>query len=109
MVASKRGPGPRIRDVRVLRSSLRVDLEDGRSLSVPLAWFPGLLRGSPAERGRWELCGGGTGIHWPDLDEDLSAEGLLRGAPAPRARGAGRKPDRPPGSRRRTGPRGRAG
>ena len=82
MTASGRDPGPRIRDVRVLEDAVRVDLEDGRTLTVPLAWFPGLLRGTRSQRRRWRLCAGGTGVHWPDLDEDLSAEGLLRGARA---------------------------
>jgi hypothetical protein len=59
--------------------SLTVQLDDGRSLSVPLAWYPRLLNGTPAERGHYELIGGGEGIHWPALDEDISVEGLLAG------------------------------
>ena len=59
---------------------------DGRSISVPLAWFPRLLSATPEQRARWEPAGAGYGIHWPDLDEDLSTEGLLRGAPAASAR-----------------------
>jgi hypothetical protein len=62
---------------------LIVDLMDGRTISVPLAWYPRLLAASPARRAHWEIAGGGYGIHWPDVDEDLSTEGLLRGAPAP--------------------------
>jgi hypothetical protein len=58
---------------------LAVDLVDGRSITVPLAWFPRLLHATPAERANWRIAGGGYGIHWPDLDEDLSTEGLLRG------------------------------
>ena len=54
---------------------------DGRSISVPLAWFPRLLDATPEQRARWEPAGAGYGIHWPDLDEDLSTEGILRGAP----------------------------
>jgi hypothetical protein len=54
------------------------------AISVPLAWYPRLLHASADQRNNWELCGGGFGIHWPDIDEDLSTEGLLRGAPAPR-------------------------
>lgn len=76
--------GDRVRDVRFTREMLVVDLFDGRTISVPLLWFPRLLRATRASRARWELCGGGFGIHWPDLDEDLSVEGLLRGAPASR-------------------------
>jgi len=56
---------------------LRVRLADGREVSVPLAWFPRLLRGSTEQRRQWSLVGGGVGIHWPDLDEDLSVAGLL--------------------------------
>ena len=59
--------------------SMTVRLDDGRALSIPLAWYPRLLHGSPAERARFELIGDGEGIHWPDLDEDISVEGLLAG------------------------------
>jgi len=65
---------------------LTVQLEDGRSISVPLAWYPRLLHASQEERDNWQVAGGGFGIHWPSIDEDLSVEGLLRGAPAPRLR-----------------------
>ena len=58
---------------------LSVDLADGRSISVPLAWFPRLLHGAPLERSNWRLIGKGEGIHWPDLDEDISVAGLLAG------------------------------
>jgi len=58
---------------------LTVQLSDGRTISVPLAWYPRLLHGTPGERANWELIGTGDGIHWPDLDEDLSVEGLLAG------------------------------
>jgi hypothetical protein len=74
----------RVADVRCNADSLTVDLMDGRTISVPLAWYPRLLQASPAQRQNWELAGGGYGIYWPDVDEDLSTEGLLRGAPAPR-------------------------
>ena len=67
------------RDVTVSDHRLTVVLDDGRSLSVPLEWFPRLLHGTPAERAHWQLNGRGTGIHWPDLDEDISVEGLLAG------------------------------
>jgi hypothetical protein len=73
----------RVANVRSTEDSLAVDLMDGRTIIVPLAWYPPLLRATPAQRDRWEVGGGGYGIHWPDLDEDLSTEGLLRGAPAP--------------------------
>ncbi len=75
----------RVLDVRCDAHSLIVDLMDGRTISVPLAWYPRLLHASAEQRAHWETCGGGYGIHWPELDEDLSTEGLLRGAPAPRA------------------------
>jgi Protein of unknown function (DUF2442) len=64
--------------------SLSTGLMDGRTITVPLVWYPKLLDGTADQRNHWEICGGGYGIHWPDLDEDLSTEGLLRGAPAPR-------------------------
>ena len=59
--------------------ALIVDLADGRTITVPLAWFPRLAHGTPAERANWRLIGGGVGIHWPDLDEDISVESLLTG------------------------------
>ena len=59
--------------------ALIVDLSDARTLTVPLAWFPRLAHGTPAERANWRLLGGGAGIHWPDLDEDISVESLLAG------------------------------
>lgn len=64
---------------------LIVDLMDGRTIAVPLAWYPRLLDATPEQRADWEVAGGGYGIHWPQIDEDLSVEGLLRGAPAARA------------------------
>jgi hypothetical protein len=72
----------RVRDVQVDTDTLTVALMDGRTISVPLAWFPRLLDATPDQRIRWEPAGAGYGIHWPDLDEDLSTEGLLCGAPA---------------------------
>ena len=56
--------------------TLLIELADGRSISVPLAWYPRLMRGSLQERGNYRLIGGGEGIHWPDLDEDISVEGF---------------------------------
>ena len=70
------------RHVRVTDRALVVELRDGRVVSVPLAWYPRLAEGSPRERRRWELLGPGIGIHWPDLDEDISVEGLLQGLPS---------------------------
>ena len=75
----------RVSDVRIDEHNLAVDLMDGRTIIVPLAWFPSLLHATPEQRRDWRVSGGGFGIHWPELDEDLSTEGLLRGAPAPRA------------------------
>jgi hypothetical protein len=66
-------------DVRVTGDALFVDLVDGRSLSVPLAWYPRLAHGTEAERANWRLIGRGDGIHWPALDEDISVEGLIAG------------------------------
>ena len=66
------------------KDTLRVDLLDGRSISAPLAWYPRLLHATPQQRANWQRAGGGYGIHWPEIDEDLSVEGLLRGLPAPR-------------------------
>lgn len=84
---STSGPSvdPRAVQVSVGEDELCVDLADGRRLSVPLAWFPRLLHAETAQRQNWRLLGDGQGIHWPDLDEDLSVEGLLRGAAAPGA------------------------
>jgi hypothetical protein len=65
--------------VTVSDDAVIVDLADGRTIVVPLAWFPRLARASPAERVNWRLIGQGSGIHWPDLDEDISAESLLSG------------------------------
>ncbi len=70
---------PKIREVRVTEDTLSVDLEDGRTISVPLAWYPRLAYATPEERRRFEIVGAGYGIHWPDLDEDISVEGLLAG------------------------------
>ncbi len=77
-------PGERVRDVHCTEDTLSVDLIDGRTIIVPLAWYPRLLYALPEQRANWEICGGGYGIHWPDIDKDLSTEGLLRSAPAPR-------------------------
>ena len=70
------------KNVRVTDRALIVELRDGRVVSVPLSWYPRLAEGSARERRRWELLGPGIGIHWPDLDEDISVEGLLQGLPS---------------------------
>jgi hypothetical protein len=75
----------RVVDVRFTKDTLSVDLRDGRTIIVPLVWYPRLLDATAAQRRNWRVAGAGYGIHWPDIDEDLSTEGLLRGAPAPRA------------------------
>ncbi len=79
-------PDPRVKDVKVTATMLTVELLDGRVLSVPVQWYPRLARGSLKQRNQWELCAAGGGIHWPDLDEDLSTEGLLAGRPSPEFR-----------------------
>ncbi len=73
----------RVKSVAFTKNALIVSLMDGRIISVPLAWYPKLLKASPKGRAYWEICGGGYGIHWSEIDEDLSTQGLLRGAPAP--------------------------
>jgi hypothetical protein len=72
-------PAAFARAVRVTDDQLIVELTDGRELAVPLSWYPRLEYGRPDERAHWELIGRGDGIHWPDLDEDISVEGLLAG------------------------------
>ena len=76
----------RVKHVRFTEDTISVNLMDGRTIAVPLAWYPRLLNASPEQLTQWEICGGGYGIHWEALDEDLSTEGMLRGAPAPEAR-----------------------
>jgi hypothetical protein len=66
----------------VTEDALRVDLSDGRTLSVPLAWFPRLLHATSAERDDWRLIGDGEGVHWPAIDEDISIEALIAGRPS---------------------------
>lgn len=84
MKTSPTKPGERVADVWFDDDSMSVDLADGRTITVPLAWYPRLLDATPAQRGNWQPCGAGFGIHWPEIDEDLSTQGLLEGAPAPR-------------------------
>ena len=73
---------PNAERVVVTEDTLSVDLSDGRTISVPLAWFPRLLQSTPGERNNWRLIGRGRGIHWEDIDEDVSIEGLLAGRPS---------------------------
>ena len=75
----------RVSEVELTQDALIVSLMDGRIISVPLAWYPRLLNATAKQRRNWQIAGGGYGIHWPDIDEDLNTEGLLRGAPAPRS------------------------
>jgi hypothetical protein len=70
-------PNARATFVTVTEDVLRVRLEDGREVSVPLVWFPRLLDGTAEQRSGWTILGNGVGIHWPELDEDISVEGLL--------------------------------
>jgi hypothetical protein len=72
----------RAQGVAVTGDTLAVDLVDGRTISAPLAWYPRLLNGTRAERDNWRLIADGEGIHWPDLDEDLSVESLIAGRPS---------------------------
>jgi len=69
-------------NVTVTEAALSVDLSDGRTITVPLSWYPRLDHAAPAERAKWELIGDGHGIHWPDIDEDISVQGLLAGKPS---------------------------
>jgi hypothetical protein len=81
----------RVANVNITSDTLTVSLNDGRVISVPLAWYPRLANAKPKERKNWRISGAGFGIHWPDLDEDLSTEGLLRGAPSVELRTNNRK------------------
>jgi len=73
----------RVAEVETTEDELSVRLMDGRTISVPLVWYPRLLNATEEQRKNWRISGSGYGIHWEDLDEDLSTEGLLRGAPSP--------------------------
>ncbi len=81
--AKDSGGGPRAALVKFSKHCLSVTLADGRTIGVPLAWYPRLLHATKKQRKNWRISAAGYGIHWPDVDEDLSTEGLLRGAPAP--------------------------
>lgn len=87
----KRDPEPDVVDlvsVAVTAEELAAELSDGRRISVPLAWYPRLLHGTPEERNNWRLIGRGDGIHWPDLDEDISAENIVFGQPSGESQGS---------------------
>jgi len=84
MITSTPEPVDRARalDLRVTQDTVTVDLADGRSISAPLVWYPRLLHATPEERQNWRLIGDGEGIHWSDLDEDISVENILAGQPS---------------------------
>lgn len=77
---------PKAEDVKVSKDTLTVDLSDGRTISAPIAWFPRLVHATPEEKKNWKLIGRGHGIHWEDIDEDISVEGLLSGKPSGESR-----------------------
>jgi hypothetical protein len=78
--------GPRVQNVRITQDEIVAHLTDGRVISVPLAWSWRLSEATPAQRANFRLIGSGYGVHWPDVDEDISVEGMLHGIPAPRPR-----------------------
>ena len=82
MNSSSAEPRPLARNVTVTDAEITVNLADGRSVTAPLVWFPRLLSASPQARANWQLLGDGEGIHWPDVDEDISVAGLLLGSKA---------------------------
>jgi len=82
---------PSALDVTVSNDTLSVELSDGRTISVPLAWYPRLAHAAPDERDSWRLIGNGHGIHWPGVDEDISVEGLLAGKPSGESQASLRK------------------
>jgi len=73
---------PQAQNVVVTDDALTVDLSDGRTISVPLAWYPRLLHSTPNERNNWRFIGGNDGIHWPDIDEDISIKNIILGKPS---------------------------
>lgn len=83
MTTSELRESDRVINVHVTDESLTVHLADGRAVTVPLWWYPRLANASHAQRDHWRIAGGGYGIHWPEIDEDLSVTGILRGVPAP--------------------------
>ena len=83
MSTLERASEPLAIGLEVTDDELIVSLADGRKLSVPIVWYPRLANASPQQRRNWKVIGPGVGFHWPDVDEDLSVEGMLRGVPAP--------------------------
>ena len=83
MSSSHADPELRAVALEVTSDDLVVDLTDGRRLLVPISWFPRLANATPEQRRNWRFIGGGMGLHWPEVDEDLSVKGLLQGCPAP--------------------------
>ncbi len=82
MISTIEAQIPEAQEVSVTGDTLKAELADGRAISVPLAWYPRLVHATQEERDNWELIGEGQGIRWPDLDEDLSVEGLIAGRPS---------------------------
>lgn len=76
-------PDTRVKNVMIDEDNLSVEIMDGRKIIVPLVWYPRLLNAKIEQLKKWEICGGGYGIHWDEIDEDISIEGLLRGSPSP--------------------------
>jgi len=74
----------RIKDINVTKDTITANFMDGRTISVPLAWTRRLSEATPKQRSNWEIIGDGHGVHWPDVDEDINAAGMLYGIPAPR-------------------------
>jgi len=87
---------PRITDIRVTDDSITANLTDGRTISVPLAWSWRLSEATTEQRGKFEIIGSGVGVHWPDVDEDISATGMLYGIPARPRRASARDKRTPP-------------
>lgn len=81
MYGSELRPGEGVKTVHLTSYTLAVDLIDGRTIIVPLVWYPGLLDATESQRKNWRISSAGFGLHWPDLDEDLSTAALLRGSP----------------------------
>jgi hypothetical protein len=73
----------RVKNVHFTDKTISIDLMNGQTITVPLVWYPRLLNATPEQRASWRVAGSGYGIHWEAIDEDLSTEGMLRGAPAP--------------------------
>ena len=82
--AAQPGSDPRVRAIEVTADLIIAHLIDGRTISVPLAWSWRLAEATPEQREHYEIIGDGTGVHWPDIDEDISVEGMLAGIPARR-------------------------